>query len=176
MIFDKPIPQEDGTNLIGISVNKDGNFYFLFQLPKHKWAISNNKKDANELLIVGVHKKKAVKFAEKMRNKINTKRRIYLMSKGLEAFNRIKSYFHPKQLLTRELTLNDLDTIEKDLKVLEIIKNKYIHPYDFILCYYTMNNKKWIDYEEYKKAYLKYYENDKFMLTEEEYDLLKEFK
>ena len=65
MIFENPIPQEDGTNLIGISMNKDGNFYFLFQLPKHKWRISNNKKEANELIIVGVHKNKALEFAKK---------------------------------------------------------------------------------------------------------------
>ena len=64
MIFEKPIPQEDGTSLIGISENKDGNFYFLFQLPKHKWAISNQKKTADELLIVGQPRKNAVKFAE----------------------------------------------------------------------------------------------------------------
>ena len=64
MIFDKPIPQEDGTQLIGISINEQGNFYFLFQLPKHKWKI-NNKKDANELLIVGVNKLKALAFAKK---------------------------------------------------------------------------------------------------------------
>lgn len=64
MIFETPIPQEDGTELIGVSVNDDGNFYFLFQLPKHKWKISNNKKDANELLIVGVHKSKAIKFGK----------------------------------------------------------------------------------------------------------------
>ena len=44
------------------------------------------------------------------------------MSKGLEAFNRIKSYFHPKQLLTKEMTLNDLDTIEKELKDFRFFK------------------------------------------------------
>ena len=65
MIFKKPIPQEDGTQLIGISINEQGNFYFLFQLPKHKWKISNNKKEANELLIVGVHKLKALAYAKK---------------------------------------------------------------------------------------------------------------
>ena len=35
---------------------------------------------------------------------------------GLEALKRIKSYFNPKQLLTKEKTLNDLDNIEKELK------------------------------------------------------------
>lgn len=65
MIFEKPIPQKDGTQLIGISINEQGNFYFLFQLPKHKWKISNNKKDANELLIVGLHKSKALAYAKK---------------------------------------------------------------------------------------------------------------
>lgn len=63
MIFEKPIPQEDGTSLIGVSMNDDGNFYFLFQLPPHKWAISNQKKTADELLIVGVPKSKAKRFA-----------------------------------------------------------------------------------------------------------------
>ena len=63
MIFEKPIPQEDGTSLIGVSMNDDGNFYFLFQLPPHKWAISNHKKTANELLIVGVPKAKVKRFA-----------------------------------------------------------------------------------------------------------------
>lgn len=70
MIFENPIPQEDGTMLIGVSINDDGNFYFLFQLPKHKWKISNNKKDANELLIVGVHKSKAIQFGKKCGVKI----------------------------------------------------------------------------------------------------------
>ena len=65
MIFDNPILQEDGTQLIGISINEQGNFYFLFQLPKHKWKISNNKKDAHELLIVGLHKSKALAYAKK---------------------------------------------------------------------------------------------------------------
>lgn len=69
MIFDTPIPQEDGTTLIGISMNKDGNFYFLFQLPKHKWKISN-KKEASELLIVGVHQSKAIQFGKKCGVKI----------------------------------------------------------------------------------------------------------
>lgn len=76
MIFDSPIPQEDGTSLIGISINEDGNFYFLFQLPKHKWAISNHKKEANELLIVGVHKSKAIKFGLKHGIKITLKEKL----------------------------------------------------------------------------------------------------
>ena len=70
MIFDNPIPQEDGTELIGVSMNKDGNFYFLFRLPEHKWKISNNKKKANELLIVGVHQSKAIAFGNKCGVKI----------------------------------------------------------------------------------------------------------
>ena len=65
MILDKPIPQEDGTLLIGVNVNDDGNFYFLFQIPSHTWAIGGkNRKIANELIIVGVHKSKAIKFGE----------------------------------------------------------------------------------------------------------------
>ena len=63
MIFEKPIPQEDGTSLIGVTMNEDDNFYFLFQLPPHKWAISNQKKTADELLIVGVPKSKVKRFA-----------------------------------------------------------------------------------------------------------------
>lgn len=77
MLFDEPIPQEDGTNLIGISVNQDGNFYFLFAIPPHKWAMSNQKKQADELLIVGVHRKKAVKFAEKCGIKLTLKGEIF---------------------------------------------------------------------------------------------------
>ena len=37
------------------------------------------------------------------------------MSKEKEAFKRIKGYFNPKQLLTKENTLNDLDCIEQAL-------------------------------------------------------------
>lgn len=87
------------------------------------------------------------------------------MSKGLEAFNRIKSYFHPKQLLTRELTLNDLDTIEKELKALEIIKNKNVNVFGLHLSqpYWNVN-----DYNELVKL-----QHDRY-LTQEEYDLLKE--
>lgn len=70
--------------------------------------------------------------------------------------------------------INACPNVAKELKALEIIKKKYLDPHDFVLCYYTMNNEKWIDYEEYKKAYLNYYENDEYMLTQEEYDLLKE--
>ena len=47
------------------------------------------------------------------------------MNKGLEAFNRIKSYFHSKQLLTKEMTLNDLDSIEKELKRLEELEKAF---------------------------------------------------
>lgn len=64
--------------------------------------------------------------------------------------------------------------ISKKLKALEIIFKKFVSPQDFILCNYTLNDKKWLSYEEYKKAYMKYYEDDKYLLLEEEYDLLKE--
>lgn len=65
MLLEEPIKQEDGTLLIGISINKDGNFYFLFQVPQHTWAIGGkNRKKADELLIVGVPRDKAIKFGE----------------------------------------------------------------------------------------------------------------
>ena len=107
------------------------------------------------------------------------------MSKGLEAFNRIKSYFNPKQLLTKEKTLSDLNTIEKELreyegaknhiealhkervenslklKALEIIKEKEVNVYDFK------------EYES-KYEYNKHTEEEFQELTQEEYDLLKE--
>lgn len=97
------------------------------------------------------------------------------MSEGLEAFERIKSYFNPKQLLTKEKTLNDLDVIEKELKALEIIRNKgvFVH---------LLQQSKSV--EEYNSlmiiAFKKKAERDykgaveKFCLTEEEYNLLKE--
>ena len=96
------------------------------------------------------------------------------MCKGLELFNTyILSRLKNTDLCFMDVR-NAVKQVEKELKTLEIIFKKFITPHDFVLCCYTMNNKKWIDYEEYKKAYMNYYEDDEYLLLEEEYELLKE--
>lgn len=96
------------------------------------------------------------------------------MSKGLEALKRVHELIVFECGSYYENNYEEIKIIEKELKALEIIFKKFVSPQDFILCNYTLNDKKWLSYEEYKKAYMKYYEDDKYLLLEEEYDLLKE--
>ena len=82
------------------------------------------------------------------------------MSKGLEALKRItlKDF-----ILNNDSCLKDIKIIEKELKALEIIKNKKVDIKDIY---------KYADYSQYNYAMLGVpYE---FRLTIEEYDLLKE--
>lgn len=90
------------------------------------------------------------------------------MSKGLEAFKRIKSYFNPKQLLTKEKTLNDLDTIEKELKAFEIIKDKKVDV-PFIIENPEAENVFW-----YNSSFTGVLCEGWRMISQEEYDLLRE--
>ena len=84
------------------------------------------------------------------------------MSKGLEAFEDIKTVM--KKLFGGvEHCEKALDTIEKEIKALEIIKRKNVHIYTFM--YYAKDNT----YEEFNML-LDYM----FDLTQEEYELLKE--
>ena len=81
------------------------------------------------------------------------------MSKGLKALEKIKGC-----LFWSDKGLNDIATIEKELKALEIIKNKNVHT-RFI----QMVNDKFTC-EEYNKQFAREPSED---LTQEEFDLLK---
>lgn len=74
----------------------------------------------------------------------------YIRTKGLEKLARIKGHFNPKDIANKELFEEDFDTIEKEIKALNIIK-------DFISlephCIYGKSKRN---------------------LTPEEYELLKE--
>ena len=78
------------------------------------------------------------------------------MSKGLEALEKIGETFGIKKMSVYK-------DIEKELKALEIIKNKQVDAYAVVesKSLEEMNNRFWFPNEELK-------------LTQEEYDLLKE--
>jgi len=90
------------------------------------------------------------------------------MSKGLKALERIKATL----IVCKKLYLNEsaVAEIEKELKALEIIKNKLIDVGRLYGCMVAYPNEKTpIHYnEKIDKRYKTY------MLTQEEYDLLKE--
>ena len=73
------------------------------------------------------------------------------MSKGLEKLARIKGHFNPKDIANKELFEEDFNTIEKELKALEIIKEIMIvkehEGYVEFICEYSIpkKNKKKID-------------------------------
>ena len=94
------------------------------------------------------------------------------MIKGLEALCYLDDIANGRKMSLDPHKLKLI--VEKELKALEIIIKKFISPKDFVLCNYTLNNKKWLSYEEYKKAYMNYYEDDEYLLLEEEYEILKE--
>lgn len=78
------------------------------------------------------------------------------MSKGLEALERIIETFYDKES-------EDIQIVRKELKALEIIKEKKVDIKDIY---------RYADYSQYNYAMLGVpYE---FRLTQEEYDLLKE--
>ena len=47
------------------------------------------------------------------------------MNKGLEKLARIKGHFNPKDIANKELFEEDFDTIEKELKALNIISQNF---------------------------------------------------
>lgn len=90
------------------------------------------------------------------------------MSKGLEALKELLEYvnFENRHDSKSEKAVSNFDIIEKELKALEIIKNKKV-------AYLFM----WLIEKHNKKCALRLYnepcEEDR-KITEEEYDLLKE--
>ena len=87
------------------------------------------------------------------------------MIKGIKALENIKKerpqYF--STLYDLDMWKEDIETIEKELKVLEIIKNKNVNILEIKLC----NN-----YEEYNCCASNFFDVEE--LTQEEFDLLKE--
>ena len=86
------------------------------------------------------------------------------MNKGLEALAELYSYIKPGFDYQTAKAVEDYKIIEKELKALEIIRNRCVNTYDEIFSCDT--------YEEYKSTY--HYSQEKFNLTEEEWKLLKE--
>lgn len=81
-------------------------------------------------------------------------------SKGLEAFYNIKD----EMLEWTEGYEEDLDIVEKELKALEIIRNKEINIHALLL------HLKRFDFPDGYNALV----GEKYRITQEEYDLLKE--
>lgn len=94
------------------------------------------------------------------------------MNKGLEALynpkqalNNIRfNYFESKRNEDANVEHFWFDTIEKELKALEIIKNRCVNTYDEIFCCDS--------YKEYQDLY--HYAEEKFNLEKEEWEFLKE--
>ena len=82
------------------------------------------------------------------------------MSKGLEALQDIRLRLFIESEVQSKKVINDLKTIEKELKALEIIKNKKV---DIKYLYYRAN----FNLDKYNDNYIE-------TLTQEEIDLLKE--
>ena len=79
-------------------------------------------------------------------------------------------------LVNKEEWKGCYDTIEKGLKVLEIIKEKNVFVWGFIHRQEEIDDFK-LTYEYYKTHYGYFhsgYDCDKYLLTQEEYELLKE--
>lgn len=68
---------------------------------------------------------------------------------------------------------NTIEELKNSLEVLDIIIKKYINLKDFKQVYFINNGYKWASYKEYKKAYLNYYEDDEYLLTKTEFNLIK---
>lgn len=90
------------------------------------------------------------------------------MSKGLEALKEIKEHIHYDCFLEKDW--DRLDLIERELKALEIIKNKQIDIWQLRLCMsFNLTTTKEEQLNEYNKRHATF-----LHLTQEEYDLLKE--
>lgn len=100
------------------------------------------------------------------------------MSKGLELLKAYENkYTFASQFNGDRLpyyqTIKMLEPIEKELKALEIIKNKSVNVRNLIIYCFEMNDT----YEEYVDVFNycdNYWELGNELLTEEEYNLLKE--
>ena len=91
------------------------------------------------------------------------------MSKGLEAFERIQcNYVHVFKARENGKTqlVHDLNTIKKEIKALEIIKEKQVDIVGVLI--YAFKEKKGCEF------YNSYTSKEEHKLTQEEYDLLKE--
>lgn len=88
------------------------------------------------------------------------------MSKGLEALNKIDNEVL-YGVYAQEHYSNEIETIRKSLKALEIIKEKRID----IESFYTSFIEGDYDYSFYERRYGTY---GKYCLTEEEFNTLKE--
>ena len=86
------------------------------------------------------------------------------MSKGSEAFRRLVGWFGlPTETTPRQLCYKDKELVEKELKALEIIKDKRVNCFDVIDS---------VDYKHYLVLMEEYHKS--WRLTKKEYDLLKE--
>lgn len=84
------------------------------------------------------------------------------MNKGLEAFKRLVGWFGlPTETTPRQLCYEDKELVEKELKALEIIKNKQVQ-----VAILSLSNSC-VGYNMTRGLLGEY-------LTEEEYDFLKE--
>ena len=83
------------------------------------------------------------------------------MSKELEAWKRVRESAENADGDAAVYEIGDCDIVEKELKALEIIKEKEVNVYDFK------------EYES-KYEYNKHTKEEFQELTQEEYDLLKE--
>lgn len=92
------------------------------------------------------------------------------MSKGLEALNEIENnivYHADGRVETNEKIRYLLSKAKKELKALEIIKKKKVNVDTLSNCYFLWEYNKAMEYTYDEIA-------DDFVLTQEEFDLLKE--
>ena len=90
------------------------------------------------------------------------------MSKGLEALKDIKEC-----LFWSDKGLQDIETIEKELKALEIIKSKSVNVKNLIIYCFELKDT----YEDYIDVFNygdNYWDLGRELLTKEEFNLLKE--
>lgn len=87
------------------------------------------------------------------------------MSKGLEAFKTLLNNYS-----YHEYDEGRVNTIDKELKALKIIKSKRVDVAYFLWCIDFYDYEEGLDLEEYNLSCIK----DEWKLTKEEYDLLKE--
>jgi len=92
----------------------------------------------------------------------------------IDKLNRLEFFYWCKPIKTPEVLKQDKEQVEKDfalirkeLKALEILKNKKLNLFEFYLDFIEDNE----NYEYYQCHYARYHLE---MLTQEEFDLLKE--
>ena len=89
------------------------------------------------------------------------------MSKGLEALDGLRFDVSMAQYINYLEANKECDIIEKELKALEIIKNKKVNVDALLNCYFLCEYNEAMDYTYNEIA-------NNFFLTQEEFDLLKE--